>query len=74
VAKTRPTRKQYVKMLPVVLVPVAFGIAIGYAIGSQGWVVGLGLGGLVVGLLMWATGVGISALTWRSHDRSHGGR
>ena len=74
VTKTRPTRKQYVRTLPAVLLPVLFGIATGYAIGSQRWIVGLGLVGLVFGLLMWAAGVGISALTWRSRDRSHEGR
>jgi hypothetical protein len=61
-------------MLPAVLLPVLFGIATGYAIGSQRWIVGLGLVGLVFGLLMWAAGVGISALTWHSRDRSHHGR
>jgi hypothetical protein len=61
-------------MLPVALVLVPFGIATGYAIGSHAWVLGLGLAGFVFGLLMWATAVRVSVLTWRSHERSHGGR
>jgi hypothetical protein len=61
-------------MLPVALVPVLFGIATGYAIGSHAWVVGLGLAGFVFGLLIWATGVGIPVLTWRSHERHAGAR